>query len=335
MATPYLIKCRVEIDRTTANKMEKDLNGRFSNIAKRFGSAMKTSIKAMGWGTLIAIGGAIVANMMNPLKEVNERLKTTLAMAQDAVDRSQQFGSSIANYSMVRALASSKGLDEESLVMMLMRWQEKINESKEGKNPILNRYKNDTDIVYSMMKGIANIQTMDKATQAKMLNEIFGIRFVGRMNAFVQQSDLGKRLDYITKGFTPSQIESKTKKAERIEDTASLLQARREFSDMIKRYEIVNQDMVKRQDEIEKIRLEKERRDLATYEQRALVQEKIDRTLNEFNRLVNLIFTKIPDIERFLESIGGKSAEVIKTVSDIKSAVFASLSLLNPLNWRR
>jgi len=112
MADKYTIQINPQLSASDAQKMEQDLNRRFSNVAKKFGSNLGNSLKTatkVGIGALAA--GIALTLASNPFEKVNENLNKTLDKADNLVTRAGQFGVSTAKFSELEAIAASVGLD--------------------------------------------------------------------------------------------------------------------------------------------------------------------------------------------------------------------------------
>ena len=92
MADSYILNVKPTISASDGRKLEKDLNGRFARVAKKFGGALRTvGSKLRG----IIAGGAIAGIgllMANPIKELNSTLDETLRRYDDISSRAKQLG---------------------------------------------------------------------------------------------------------------------------------------------------------------------------------------------------------------------------------------------------
>ena len=92
MADSYILNVKPTISASDGRKLEKDLNGRFARVAKKFGGALRTvGSKLRG----IIAGGAIAGIgllMSNPIKELNSTLDDTLRKYDDISSRAKVLG---------------------------------------------------------------------------------------------------------------------------------------------------------------------------------------------------------------------------------------------------
>src|SRR5690606_9303254 len=95
----------------------------------KFGARGLTNTLMGGGITGLAVG--ILGKLLNPLEEVEQRIKTLLGDAGSLVTMAGQFNTSAGNLAKLQALAGSEGIDEQALMDMLSKFQSAIANTRQ------------------------------------------------------------------------------------------------------------------------------------------------------------------------------------------------------------
>jgi hypothetical protein len=260
-----VLKVKPQLDSGDLNRMENQLSGRFGRVAKKFGAGLKSAIIGGGIAAL-AIG--VIDKILNPLKETQDTISRILGQSDDIVTSARQFETTAGKYFKLQQLAKSTGLDEESLKMMLGKFQVALAEERAKKKGepkgTLQQFVGEKDTAEAFFQFAQALQKAPKDKQVLVQKEIFGERMMGRAAEFFQV-DYAKQFKAMgAKGseyYTPG-----LEKMGDLSDLKDVLEAGRTLQDIANKSKLVNKNMVMEMARGEKIKLEKEDAQIKSYE---------------------------------------------------------------------
>lgn len=300
MAANYLMKIKPSLDGGDAAKMERDLNSRFTRVAKRFGQGLKKAGSMLRFGGMAGAIGAVLGAILTPLEEIDTALNNILAKGDNIQTKAGQYNTTAARYAKLQGAARSADIEEHSIDMMLDRFQDMLGRAKRGEDNILGNYKDETDTVVAFYKAVKNLQNVeDKDKRASMTSEIFGQKAVGKLAEFLD-TDLDRRIRLLFKGTSNRAINASTKKLADLEGEQAILTVKRELRDMLDKAKIVNSEIIGEQDKLARARLARQNAQLATYKEVAKMSEVMEEMKN---MLVNLTTKVFPVIETSLNGL--------------------------------
>lgn len=300
----FIMKIFPRLDAKELNKMEKQLQSRFTKVAKRFGKGMVSSLKG---GGIAGAAMALVNKILNPLKDIQESIDATLASSADLVTNASHFGTSAGKLFKLQQLAQSKGVDESSLYDILQKFQSAV--VKAGANPsepsAVRQYVGQKDQAAAFFEFIQSMQKMDKNQQVLVQQSVFGEKQILKMASFLG-TDFGAQIRKIGalegEAYTPA-----LEKLDRLADLTDVLTTRRNLQDRIDKASVMNQGLVRAKDKMDRAALARENARIKSYEDLAAVQEtseKIMGLMEEGLGLVGkLVRTVTPTINRVADSL--------------------------------
>lgn len=104
MAGEWNIKVGLQLDKSQAQAMEKDLNGRFGRVATKFSSRLGTGLKRLAYSGILA---SAVGALLQPLDKLNDKIDSTLDKFSDVRDQARGFGVDEAQYLKARILSEA------------------------------------------------------------------------------------------------------------------------------------------------------------------------------------------------------------------------------------
>lgn len=117
-------------------QMEASLSTRFGRVAKKFGSSLKHVIK----GTVFGIGLGLLAKLLNPLQDLEEKIRAMLGQGQDLGDLAARLGTNTGQLKQAEDVAASFGIKPEEFKELLTKFAESIETArKELANPFEER----------------------------------------------------------------------------------------------------------------------------------------------------------------------------------------------------
>ncbi len=120
-----VLRIRPVLDTASTKQMESDLSGRFQGVARRFGSGIKAAIK----GSLLGIGIGLLAKLLNPLQEVQDKIKNLLEKGSSVADLADRLGvgSSPAELIRLQSAAQSIGIKPDELKDVLTKFADQVD----------------------------------------------------------------------------------------------------------------------------------------------------------------------------------------------------------------
>lgn len=286
--------------------LERALNSRFARVAKKFGKGITAVFTG---GGIAALGLSLVDKLLNPLKETQEAIDRTLKSSDDIVTNAKQFGTTAGKLFRLQQLAKSTGLDENSLDVLLTKFQGAVAEAEadKTKETSVRNFVGEKDMAEAFFEFIQSLQKMERNEQVRVQQEVFGEKQVLKMADFLQTDfrDQTRRLG----GPTASQLTPGLEKLAGLNDEKDILSARMTVADTFKKAQLINADMVKMQAEAEQRALNKENANIQGYKDLANISAGADQIL----KLLNDGLLKLAEI-------GSSATTMAKTASEMSAS---------------
>ena len=100
-----ILKIKPKLDNASAKQAENSLSKRFGRVSKKFGAGLKGAIK----GNLLFMSLGMIAGMLNPLKDVEERFKALMGQGNDLQESADMAGTTPAKMQVLRDTAFIRG----------------------------------------------------------------------------------------------------------------------------------------------------------------------------------------------------------------------------------
>jgi hypothetical protein len=263
------------------NKMEQTLSRRFGNVAKKFGKGLASSLAG---GGLIGAAVGLVDKILNPLKETQDAIDRTLKAADDLVTNAKQFGTTSGKLFRLQQLGKSTGLDEGSLDLLISKFQAAVAEAEAdpNKSTAVRAFVGETDIASAFFEFIQSLQKMEKNQQIRVQQEVFGEKQILKMADFLG-TDFEKQVVKIFQGLPSSQqMTKRIDNAGGLNDLKDELEARRASQDMFAKGGAITESMIRAQDQRAKLDLQRENKQIQSYNDLAAIS-------NSANEILNLV----------------------------------------------
>ena len=125
-----------KVDSASAKAMEVTLATRFTRVAKRFGSGLKNAIK----GSVLGVSLGLLSKLLNPIEDLDTKLKSLLDRSTDLKDMAERFGTSGGELKQLEDVGKSFGVDPQQLKEMLLKYADAVEKAREEiKNPTQER----------------------------------------------------------------------------------------------------------------------------------------------------------------------------------------------------
>lgn len=240
-----IVKLVPEADRAALNKMFSTLSSRFSQIAKMFGKGLKVAMTA---APFLAIGGAILSKLLNPLQESEEIIDRILQKTGDTEDTAEDLGTTAGNLLRLGFLGEAKGVDADTMKQLLTKFQGALVEERlAAQDPTkqagtLREFIGEQDsskAFFNFLQALNNRDLVDRDTAIAAQSEIFGEKLRGRTAQFfnAKPEELQMILDRLPSAGT---LQSAFDKAAPVADQNDLLKASRNADDLVTKMNLMD-----------------------------------------------------------------------------------------------
>lgn len=306
-----ILKIIPMLDSSDLNKMERGLTTRFGRIAKKFGKGLASSL--MGGGIAgIALG--LIDKLLNPLKEVQESIDKTLKQGDDIVTNAEQFGTTAGKLFKLAKLAQAKGVDQDSLFMLLQKFQVAVAEATADPNKptSVRQFVGQKDTADAFFAFIQGLQKLTKEQQLLVQQEVFGEKQILKVAEFFNAApEFGKLMKQIGLK-SPAVYDQAAQKLGGLNDLQEIFQAGREANDFVTKGNRITQDMIVAREAQIRQDLQKENDRIGSYH--ALM--KMERDMANLMALIEKGYTELLKI-----------AQRAGTITDLLNAVKGSRML--------
>lgn len=303
-----ILKIIPKLDGSALAKMERDLGSRLGRVAKKFGSQIGNLFKG---GGIAGAALALIDKILNPLKEVQEAMDRTLSMSDDLATNAGQFNTTTGKLFKLTQLGKATGLGQDNLFQLMTKFQTAVAQAKANPNDdsvsSVRNFMDTEDTAEGFFQFIQSLQKMDKSTQVRVQEQIFGEKQILKMADFLQ-SDFPKLFQKIgLDKVTTEKLTTSIEKLANLNDLADTLTAQRETTDIIKKSGIITESMILAKNNAEKQALERENARIKGYENLQAITQTVDKIMTVLEEGLDQlgIFIKwmTPTINRLVEAV--------------------------------
>lgn len=332
MASKYTIQVQPQISAADSLKMDQELNRRFSNVAKKFGSNVRNALKKAIKVGLAAAGGAVIGALAtNPIEKINHDLDKTLEKADNIATRAAQFGVSTAKFGQLAAVAQSVGLDVDLALQQFSGALQEARDFQAGdktKNPALVNFLNEKDLVDAFYAFAKEMQSRSADQRNIDTSRIFGDKMGLKLAELLQQDIDKRKLQVLPRGISAEQYGRANDLLAAREDQQALLRAQREIREAIMKSKAIRSGTLIAQDAQERAKLTKEVQQLSEYQiyaKQAMLQERMATALDAMR--ADLVSFLLPALQMFVEFMP-KVAEFFGKIIEAVEKVIATIKKL-------
>lgn len=296
MAKAVEIGVAFKVEKSDADKAEKNLKGRFDKIGKTFGSSLIAGAKSF---LASSAAGAVAAIFSNPYERLAGRVGQTLEEAAAIQDRAEQYG--VSGGELLKEQKTAQIYGVQDFDALLSRFANFWGKAKTGEFDYLKEFsgaKNVLDAYNQVIESLRNLKGEQREVAAQKIFGEAGARqlsgllaapideirerrmaileaalggisrneqtiSVGKGTAVNTWKDDGKetgtRLDYVFGGERETELWSRLlEKAADLKATQENLQIQRETAGFAERIESLNESFLKKQNEIATKQIERE-----------------------------------------------------------------------------
>ena len=316
MADSYILNVKPTISQSDGRKLEKDLNGRFGRVAKKFGGALRTVGSALKG---IIAGGALTGLgllMTNPIEALNNSLDETLRKYDDLYSRAKQLGVSSGQLYQATAIARSTGIEEADFRAMLTAYAVKVGEAKKGQDPILSEFVNE-DLLTGFFRMVRSLRELNPEERLFYGAKILGEDDVSKLAELIN-TDVEQRRKEIFGNTTSEQTTRAIEKLAGVEGKQSILRSRLDVENLLARSQSITNETIRLQHEILEKQAQTENINFQNYEAFAKMQqatEESKKILADIQSSVAPAVEKVADwSEKTYYELKGKIKDLTKGV---------------------
>lgn len=325
MADKYTININPQVSASDGQRMENELNSRFANVAKKFGTNLKNSlITSLKVGATAGLAGVVGMIATNPIEKVKEDLKNTLAISDDLMTRAQQFGVSTAKMAQLVAIAHSVGFDVD---LALQNFATKLQEARDfkagdqSKSPALEQFVNKKDIIENFYDFIKSVSKLPAQNRLAEIGKIYGDKMQLKIAELAQQ-DIEKRKKQIRpRGGSQEQVGRSAERLANLEDQMAILSAKRFQESIIAKSKVINRGAINVDDAVERAKLNREVQNLSQFEiyaRQAALQEEMLKSIDAIRaKLMDTLFPLLEKLVEFVEKLINISIQAIDWLKKI------------------
>jgi len=294
-----VLKIQPKLDNNELSQMERQLGSRFSRIAKGFGRGLKLA-------SMAALGAAVLDKLINPLNEVKAAIDRTLGKADDIVTNAKQFNTTTENLLKIRSLANVRGISNESIDMLMTKFQTSVAAAAANPNDPANssvrNYVNEKDTAVAFYNFMTQLQKMDKNQQLLVQAQVFGEKQILKMAEFVQDVGFKESAASLSR-VNFKKVAAATEKNAELNDTMTANRTVNDLNDMIRKSQVINGGTIKNINRSEISALNRENNKIARSAQAFTAEERMAEIQESLEALTSKILTELPVVMDSLKGI--------------------------------
>lgn len=302
-----ILKIKPQLDNSQADSMERNLNGRFGKVAKKFGKGLVDAIKG---GAIAGFVVGLIDKVLNPLQQVQEAIEKALHNGDDLSTFAKQFNTTEGNLSRLQAFGKASGLDAEGVRSLLAKFQAAVtNTVLDPSQPSsVRNFVGKKDTAESFFEFIQSLQQIrqNNPTKANAVElDVFGERQVLKASSFLS-ADFNKLNTIFRSAGAPS-AERQTGAAQwlgTLQTNKDTLAAVSDQKDLVNKSGLINDRTISglaRRDDVD---LGQENKGLSKFDSLQAIsienQKLMNLAVNQFLKLAPLIADAMPTLVNFL-----------------------------------
>ncbi len=313
------------LDAASAKKMEQDLTSRFSRVAERFGGGLKSVIK----GSFLGISLGLISKLLNPIEALETKIKKLFGEGTDVTEMAEKFNTSSGSLKQLQDVATSMGVTPDQFKDLLTKYSAAIEKGREElANPFTERsastlavkeFVGEKDIVKSFADFMSSLQAVGAGpattvnlgrgevrsrtgaeTRQYFEKEIFGEAQTGATRRFMNAN-----VPEVAKSLNEPSIQTLTQAMQKTAGLAAqkrALDVQNQTQDFVAASNKMSGKMVQDMATADKLKLERETKELESYEdlkKAAIAIDKVTGLFTEANTLINKGIGYLSDIVNF------------------------------------
>jgi len=275
-------------------------------VAKNFGKKLGGFMKG---GAVAAAAGALVARLVNPLKETEEAIIRTLTRADDLSTNAGQFQTSTGNLAKLVGLGESTGLDPQALYTILGKFQSAVARAAvdPSKKTAVSNFTSNPDVAESFVGFLTELKKLTPQQQTAVQYEVFGDKQILKMSEFLNLNFASKIKELGFDKLSTKKLGDSVDKLGGLSDRRDTKTARFNTMDLVAKGGLINNSMVDQMAMSEKRKLDLENERLLDFDNiKAIaetakdIEEGIEKGFLAISGAVRTVTDKLSEVVEFL-----------------------------------
>lgn len=294
MAGEWNIKVGLQLDKSQAQAMEKDLNGRFGRVASKFSSRLGTGLKRLAYSGILA---SAVGALLQPLDKLNDKIDNTLDKFSDVRDQARGFGVDEAQYLKARILSEAVGV--QNFDTMFSKFRQELTRANKGMPSALAQFRGKEGSVDDFMQLISSLKMAKPTQRQTMIGQIFGQDQIKEVNKLVT-ADLTRLAEKLNAGVKNEDIRSALQSVSGLREDQALLQGKRAIDELVQAPNLINKGVLQEQDAYFRKQNELLAEQMRQYSNVAGLQKGVDKIVETTNKIASGIGGFVNNFKEFI-----------------------------------
>ena len=323
MADKYTININPQVSASDGQRMENELNSRFANVAKKFGTNLKnTLMTSLKVGATAGLAGVVGMIATSPYEKTNEDKNRILNFADDIATRAAQFGITTKNMTKLTLLANSVGADIETALQIFSSKLQEARDFQAGdttKSPTLSAYvgKDIGRAFYEFLKTASNKPAVERLA---FVGQVFSDKMQNKLAELVQQ-DIDKRFKELENRFGYQKTGKAVDILAQREDLQKKLEQKRLGEELVRKSKVITTGTIQTEDAVLRAKLNREVQNLSDFEifaRQAALQEELLKSIDAIRaKLMDTLFPLLEKLVEFVEKLINISIQAIDWLKKI------------------
>ena len=294
MAGEWNIKVGLQLDKSQAQAMEKDLNGRFGRVASKFSSRLGTGLKRLAYSGILA---SAVGALLQPLDKLNDKIDNTLDKFSDVRDQARGFGVDEAQYLKARILSEAVGV--QNFDTMFSKFRQELTRANKGMPSALAQFRGKEGSVEDFMQLISSLKMAKPTQRQTMIGQIFGQDQIKEVNKLVT-ADLTRLAEKLNAGVKNEDIRSALQSVSGLREDQAILQGKRAIDELVQAPNLINKGVLQEQDAYFRKQNELLAEQMRQYSNVAGLQKGVDKIVETTNKIASGIGGFVNNFKEFI-----------------------------------
>jgi len=186
-----VLRIKAVLDNASAKIMEMKLAGRFKKVTKVFSSGLKAAVS----GTVLGIGLNLLAKILNPIQELEEKLDALLGKGKNVTELADRFNTDSGKVLRLQAVGERLGVAPEDLNKLMESYADAIETARdEIKKPLEDQseatkilktdFLGEKDLAEGFFRFMQSLKKASPEDRRKVEKEVLGEQLFGFKKRF-------------------------------------------------------------------------------------------------------------------------------------------------------
>jgi hypothetical protein len=308
MASTFL-KVQPVLDTTQAQKLENDLNRRFTRVAKNFSTGLEKASdalhKGLEFGLKALAGGGLLAVLINPLDNVLTRIDNVLKTADDIGTVAKDLNVDPAALQNLQNTFKVYGVSNDEFLQLLNKFSTQLGLAKTGQNDTLSQF-SQMGTLEAFNKALQAIKEIkDPAQRAAMEQAVLGRSATGGLREIINTSDIERqnKLNQVAVQ-DPAAFNKAIDKTGQLEELQRTLEVQNQRDALMRDMQTINEHTIIALSDLQKSRDQNLSTNIANADNMIAIAKTVDTLAQEVLKLTGPLFKLlVPALPKIIEII--------------------------------